>query len=96
MGGCWPASIGRHGGNRGSGFSKRRRELLSGLRSALRALRTAGCHQLYIDGSFVTAKGEPGDYDACWDIGGVDVEVFGPGFSGLRERKKGAEAKVLR
>lgn len=45
------------------GFSERRRQLLLGLRSALRTLRTAGCSKVYIDGSFVTMKHEPGDYD---------------------------------
>jgi hypothetical protein len=74
------------------GFSEHRRELLRGLRSALRALRTAGCRQLYIDGSFVTAKGEPGDYDACWDIDGVDVESLDPAFldfaNGRRAQKR--------
>ena len=63
------------------GFSSRRQQLLGGLHLALAALNRAGCSRVYIDGSFVTVKREPGDYDACWDIDGVDVEVFGFGFS---------------
>ncbi len=39
---------------------------------ALDALKAAGCLWAYIDGSFVTAKDEPGDFDACWDMYGVD------------------------
>lgn len=31
--------------------------------------------KIYIDGSFVTVKREPGDYDSCWDIEGVNVEA---------------------
>jgi hypothetical protein len=31
---------------------------------------------VYIDGSFVRVKREPGDYDACWDIDGVNVEAL--------------------
>ena len=31
---------------------------------------------MYIDGSFVTVKREPGDFDACWDIDGVNVEAL--------------------
>jgi hypothetical protein len=49
------------------GFSDRRTRLLAGLKSALGALHAAGCRKVYIDGSFVTMKHEPGDYDACWD-----------------------------
>lgn len=48
--------------------------MLSGLRLALAALNRAGCRRVYLDGSFVTVKREPGDYDACWDIDRVDVE----------------------
>jgi hypothetical protein len=58
------------------GFSARRLHLLGGLRLALRALKSAGCGIVYIDGSFVTAEREPGDYDACWDIDGVNAEAL--------------------
>jgi len=49
--------------------------LIVTLRLVLGALTKAGCRRVYLDGSFVTSKPEPGDYDACWDIAGVDVEV---------------------
>lgn len=52
--------------------NSRRRELLDGLLDALRSLRQAGCRTAYLDGSFVTAKDLPGDFDACWEIAGVD------------------------
>lgn len=35
---------------------------------------------VYLDGSFVTAKQYPGDFDACWDIQGVDEEALDPVF----------------
>jgi hypothetical protein len=57
------------------GFSPRRLQLLGGLRAALGALNRAGCSNAYIYCSFVTAKREPGDYDA-WDIDGVNVEAL--------------------
>ena len=60
------------------GGSARRAQLLSGLREALFALRSAGCRTAYLDGSFVTAKEEPGDFDACWDIEGVDADLLDP------------------
>ena len=62
------------------GFSPRRRRLLDGLRRAMKALKVAGCSRVYLDGSFVTAKIEPADYDACWDIDGVDVTKLKPVF----------------
>lgn len=36
------------------------------------SLKEAGCLTAYIDGSFVTQKETPGDFDACWDPVGVD------------------------
>jgi len=54
--------------------NQRRRELFTGLRAALMNLREAGCRRVYIDGSFVTSKESPGDYDACWEATGVDPE----------------------
>ena len=53
-----------------------RRQLLEGLAHALRDLRAAGCKRAYIDGSFVTTKEHPGDFDACWDLDGVDFDVI--------------------
>ena len=35
---------------------------------------------IYLDGSFVTAKAHPGDFDACWDIQDVDEEALDPVF----------------
>lgn len=51
----------------------RRRELLDGLLDALRSLKHAGCRTAYLDGSLVTTKDLPGDFDACWEIAGVDA-----------------------
>ena len=53
-----------------------RRTLLDGLRTALASLRAAGCKKVYLDGSFVTAKEEPGDFDACWEAEGVDGDLL--------------------
>jgi hypothetical protein len=60
------------------GHTEWRRALLAGLREALLALRAAGCERLYLDGSFVTAKQRPGDFDACWDADGVDFDLLDP------------------
>jgi hypothetical protein len=58
------------------GTTERRRRLLGGLRCALLALKAAGCQVVYVDGSFVTSKAEPADWDACWEIDGVDFDVL--------------------
>ena len=73
------------------GFTPRRKKLLSGPREALSLLRLAGCQLVYVDGSFVTNKPEPGDFDGCWSLAGVDVEKLDPiflDFSNSRARQK--------
>ena len=54
------------------GYNPHRTWLIKGLEIALRELAKAGCKTVYVDGSFVTAKEIPGDYDGCWSI--VDVD----------------------
>jgi hypothetical protein len=61
-------------------FTPRRRRQLAGFREACRLLQKAGCRLVYLDGSFVTTKQQPGDFDACWDIQSVDEEVLDPVF----------------
>jgi hypothetical protein len=58
---------------------------------ALGLLHAAGCRLVYIDGSFVTSKPEPRDFDACWGMTGVDVARLDPvflDFSNSRARQK--------
>jgi len=72
-------------------FTPRRKELLAGLKAALGFLKMAGCHSVYIDGSFASKKPEPGDFDACWAVEGVDVDKLDPvflDFSNSRARQK--------
>jgi hypothetical protein len=57
------------------GTTTHRNELLAGLREALDDLRAAGCRFAYLDGSFVTNKEVPNDYDLCWDMGGVKLHA---------------------
>ena len=52
--------------------SRRRRTLLRNLLKMLQHLRDAGCVSVKIDGSFVTSKSEPHDFDGTWDPTGVD------------------------
>jgi hypothetical protein len=62
----WDEFRARFGGN------PVRDRLLSGLYRALVELRVAGCRRVFIDGSFVTNKEYPNDYDGCWESTGVD------------------------
>ncbi len=51
---------------------------MSGLKAALVSLKDAGCQTAYLDGSFVTSKELPGDFDGCWDLQGVDPGRLDP------------------
>jgi hypothetical protein len=58
------------------GYNPHRLALLAGLKAALDALRTVGCRRVYLDGSFVAAKEVPNDFDACWELAGVDFDLL--------------------
>ena len=60
------------------GATQWRRDLLRGLRAALEALRITGCQTVYLDGSFVSSKLVPGDFDACWEEAGMDFDMLDP------------------
>jgi hypothetical protein len=62
------------------GLTAHRKRMLMGLKMALEQLKAAGCSIFYLDGSFVTAKEHPEDYDACWDVVGVDPTNLDPIF----------------
>ncbi|MGI8559093.1 MAG: DUF6932 family protein [Solirubrobacteraceae bacterium] len=71
--------------------NQRREQLLSGLRAAIDSLRAAGCRRVYLDGSFVTDKELPGDFDVCWEMDGVDPARLDPvllDFADLRAAQK--------
>ncbi len=75
------------------GTSPDRLVLLAGLKAALDALRVAGCQRAYIDGSFVTDKAQPADFDGCWEVEGVDLDRLDPvlkPFTNRREAQKRA------
>ncbi len=55
------------------GWNAHRQRLLGGLKRALGDLKAVGCRTVYVDGSFVSRKDNPGDFDACWERAGVDL-----------------------
>lgn len=60
------------------GWNTRRNSLLLGMLSAVQTLDSAGCTRLWIDGSFVTKKELPNDWDGCWAPDGVDPALLDP------------------
>ena len=68
----WDAIVERYA------INDRRRDLLDGLREALGSLREAGCQRVYLNGSFVTDKHLPADFDGCWEARGVDPTLLHP------------------
>lgn len=77
------------------GNTEHRHRLLQGLKEALQALRAAGCKRVYIDGSFVTAKEVPNDWDGCWDTDGVDLAALDPILRQFANKRAAQKAKYL-
>ena len=70
------------------GTTPHRHSLLAGLKRALGSLRDAGCRRAYVDGSFVTAKGDPADFDVCWEKSNVDPLLLDPVLMDFPERRR--------
>jgi hypothetical protein len=70
-----------------------RRDLFLGLVEGAASLRWSGCVELFLDGSFVTAKPIPGDYDACWNPAGVDPTKLDPVFFDFNNHRQAQKAK---
>lgn len=76
--------------------SEHRIRLLTGLAAALASLASAGCKTVFINGSFVTKKQMPNDYDLCWSIEGVDAERLDPVLLDFSpEGRRAMKAKYL-
>lgn len=77
------------------GSTAPRRKLLDGLKDALKSLRASGCQRVYLDGSFVTAKPQPNDFDGCWGIEGVDPQLLDPVLLKFDSGRAAQKAKFL-
>ena len=75
------------------GWNPIRRSLLDGLFDALCMLGAAGCRMVWLNGSFVTAKDEPGDFDAVWDYTDVDEATLDPTFFELADGRRAQKAR---
>ena len=68
---------------------------MAGLREAMQSLKNAGCRTVYIDGSFVTDKEIPGDFDACWEEAWVDPLKLDPVLLTFADGRAAQKAKYL-
>ena len=60
------------------GQGEPRSRLAAGLLEALRELAAAGCRSVLLNGSFVSDKEKPGDYDLAWEPAGVNRALLDP------------------
>ena len=68
--------------------SDHRKHLFAGFKNGVIALQKAGCRKIYLDGSFITEKSIPGDFDVCWDRIGVDDKKLDPVFYDFKDKRK--------
>lgn len=78
------------------GYSTHRHRLLTSLKDALDVLSTLGCKAFYLDGSFVTEKQNPGDYDGCWEAEGVNIVALAHSAPLLWDDRPGRRAQNAR
>jgi hypothetical protein len=57
------------------GWNRCRRELIAAMTAAFADLNALGCEVVWLDGSFVTDKPEPGDYDAVFEHRTMDLSA---------------------
>ncbi len=68
-------------------LTEHRKHLFGGLKRLLENLKSAGCTTFYLDGSFISNKEEPGDYDCTWDPTGVTTALDEDLLKSLEVRK---------
>lgn len=72
-----------------------RTRLVGGLLAALRNLANAGCRSVLLDGSFVSEKDLPEDYDGAWDTHGVDPDLLDPVLLDFSNARAAMKSKYL-
>jgi len=70
------------------GENQWRRDLLEGVGRAARELRDAGCRRVWLDGSFVTDKEFPADFDLCYELVSTQVDLMTPQLLDRRTAKE--------
>ncbi|MCK9404389.1 MAG: hypothetical protein M0Q26_13445 [Chitinophagaceae bacterium] len=69
--------------------------LFEGLKNGLDNLFSSGCPQIFLDGSYVTDKPIPNDYEVCWDMNFVDPNLLDPVFFDLSNERFNQKQKYL-
>jgi len=72
-----------------------RSRLLGGLLAALQNLAGAGCQSVLLDGSFVSEKDLPEDYDGAWETKGVDPALLDSVLLDFSNGRAAMKAKYL-
>ena len=86
---AWQAFVTRFGWN------SRRRFLIAGMQRALSNLQMSGCAAAIVDGSFVSSKDEPADYDLAFDPTGVNGGLVDPVLRRHDDQRKAMKAKYF-
>jgi len=74
-------------------YTPHRTRLFRGFCQATKNLENAGCRVIYLDGSFTTEKDHPEDFDACWDLAGVDPYKLDPTLLDFTYKRAAQKAK---
>jgi hypothetical protein len=77
------------------GLNGHRARLVGGLLAALQNLAGAGCRSVLLDGSFVSLKDLPEDYDGAWDTNGVDPYRLDPVLLDFTNARAAMKSKYL-
>jgi hypothetical protein len=70
-----------------------RERLFDGFTRGFGILQDAGSKEVCLDGSFVTDKPTPEDFDCCWDAVGVDVAKLDPVFLDFSDKRAAQKEK---
>jgi hypothetical protein len=76
-------------------LNTQRKAQFEGMLKALENLFASGCAQVFLDGSFVTAKPIPNDYEMCWDTRFVDPDALDPVFFDFSNGRKNQKKKYF-
>ncbi|WP_323773610.1 DUF6932 family protein [Alcanivorax sp.] len=76
-------------------YNPHRRKLFSGLYNAANALSVAGCKHLFLDGSYVTSKPKPGDFDGSWNPENVNPSLLDPVLLDFEDGRRNQKLKYL-
>ena len=77
------------------GANEHRVRLLGGLLAALQNLAGAGCGSVLLNGSFVSEKTLPQDYDGVWETDGVNPSLLDPALLDLSNSRFAMKGKYL-